>query len=117
MSRYQQTRLTEKASPKTINLEVGTLRAILRRYRVWADIQQDVRMLPTIDDVGHALTDDHEAALADGVPSEPLSFALPYRHDGAEFRDAIQRDSAAAMEAGGFRREGLDGREIQDTDR
>ena len=63
VSRYQQTRLMEKASPKTINLEVGTLRAILRRYRVWAEIQQDVRMLPTIDDVGHALTDEEEVAL------------------------------------------------------
>src|SRR5436305_3921487 len=63
VSRYQKTRLTENASPKTINLEVGTLRAILRRYRVWAEIQQDVRMLPTIDDVGHALTDEEEAAL------------------------------------------------------
>jgi hypothetical protein len=30
VSRYQQDRLAEKASPKTINLEVGTLRAILR---------------------------------------------------------------------------------------
>ena len=32
VSRYQQARLAEKASPKTINLEVGTLRAILRRH-------------------------------------------------------------------------------------
>jgi integrase len=63
VSRYQQKRLAEKASPKTINLEVGTLRAILRRYRVWAEIQQDVRMLPTIDDVGHALSAEEESAL------------------------------------------------------
>ena len=63
VSRYQQKRLAEKASPKTINLEVGTLRAILKRYRVWAEIQQDVRMLPTIDDVGHALTGEEEAVL------------------------------------------------------
>ena len=63
LSRYQQTRLAEKASPKTINLEVGTLRAILRRHRVWAEIQQDVRMLPTLDDVGHAITPEEEAAL------------------------------------------------------
>ena len=54
VSRYQKARSSEGASPKTINLEVGTLRAILRRHRVWADIQQDIRMLPTLDDVGHA---------------------------------------------------------------
>jgi len=63
VSRYQKARLSEGASPKTINLEVGTLRAILRRHRVWAEIQQDVRMLPTLDDVGHALTLKEEAVL------------------------------------------------------
>ena len=63
VSRYQQARLAEGASPKTINLEVGTLRPILRRHRVWAEIQQDVRMLPTLDDVGHAITPEEEAAL------------------------------------------------------
>ena len=63
VSRYQERRLTEKASPKTINLEVGTLRAILRRHRIWAEIQQDVRMLPTIDDVGHALSAEEESAV------------------------------------------------------
>jgi integrase len=63
VSRYQEARLAEKASPKTINLEVGTLRAILRRHRVWAEIQQDVRMLAVQDDVGHALTLEEEAAL------------------------------------------------------
>ena len=63
VSRYQQSRLAEGASPKTINLEVGSLRAILRRHRVWAEIQQDIRMLATRDDVGHAITADEEAAL------------------------------------------------------
>jgi integrase len=63
VGRYQRVRLAERASPKTINLEVGTLRAILRRHRVWAEIQQDVRMLPTQDDTGHALTPDEETVL------------------------------------------------------
>ncbi len=63
VSRYQHARIAENASPKTINLEVGTLRAILRRHRVWAEIQQDVRMLATLDDVGRALTSEEEGAL------------------------------------------------------
>jgi integrase len=63
VSRYQQDRLADGASPKTVNLEVGTLRAILRRYRVWAGIQQDVRMLATNDDIGHALNTEEESAL------------------------------------------------------
>ena len=63
VSNYQHARLAEGASPKTINLEVGTIRAILRRARVWAEIQQDVRMLPTRDDIGHALSAEEESAL------------------------------------------------------
>jgi hypothetical protein len=53
---YQKFRRAEDAAAKTINLEVGTIRSILRRNRVWAEIQPDVRMLPTRDDVGKALT-------------------------------------------------------------
>jgi len=63
VSRYQQARLAEQASPKTINLEVGTLRAILRRHRVWVSIQLDVRMLSTLDDAGHAISQEEETAL------------------------------------------------------
>jgi hypothetical protein len=36
VARYQQKRLDEDASPKTVNLEVGTLRAILKRFGQWA---------------------------------------------------------------------------------
>ena len=63
ISQYQQSRLEEKASPKTVNLEVGTLRAILRRNRLWAAIQPDVRMLPTRDDIGRAMTPEEETRL------------------------------------------------------
>ena len=63
VSNYQHARLAEGASPKTVNLEVGTIRAILRRARVWAEIQQDVRMLPTRDDIGHALSAEEESTL------------------------------------------------------
>lgn len=63
IGRYQKARIAEKAAAKTINLEVGTIRAILRRHRVWAEIQQDVRMLPASEDVGHALTAEEESAL------------------------------------------------------
>jgi len=60
---YQQERLSENASPKTINLEIGTMRAILRKNRLWAGIQPDVGMLPTRDDIGRALTLQEEKAL------------------------------------------------------
>ncbi len=60
---YQCARQREKAAPKTINLEVGTLRAILRKHRLWANIQPDVQMLRVREDVGRALTDVEEKAL------------------------------------------------------
>jgi integrase len=60
---YQKFRSAEDASAKTINLEVGTIRSILRRNRVWAEIQPDVKMLPTRDDIGKALSGDEEEAL------------------------------------------------------
>ncbi len=63
ISQYQEERLGEKASPKTINLEIGTVRAILRRNRLWAAIQPDVRMLATRDDIGRAITPEEESAL------------------------------------------------------
>ena len=60
---YQAERLGEGAAPKTINLEVGTLRAILRKNRLWAGIQPDVRMLRAREDVGRAISRDEEGAL------------------------------------------------------
>lgn len=63
ISGYQQQRLEQKASPKTINLEIGTVRAILRRNRIWAAIQPDVRMLPTRDDIGRAISIEEESKL------------------------------------------------------
>jgi integrase len=63
IARYQGERLKEGASPKTINLEVGTLRAVLRKHRMWATIQPDVRMLRVSDGVGRAISRAEEAAL------------------------------------------------------
>lgn len=63
IAHYQALRLEQGAAPKTVNLEVGTLRAILRKNRLWAAIQPDVRMLRVRDDIGQAISRDEEAAL------------------------------------------------------
>jgi integrase len=60
---YQAARTDEGASPKTVNLEIGTLRAVLRKHRLWAAIQPDMRMLPTADDVGRAISREEERPL------------------------------------------------------
>ncbi len=63
ISRYQAARRKEEASPRTINMEIGTLRAILRKARLWANIQPDIRMLRVRDEVGRALSDDEQHRL------------------------------------------------------
>jgi integrase len=63
ISRYQAARRKEDASPRTINLEIGALRAILRKHRLWGNIQPDVRMLKVRGDVGRALSEDERHRL------------------------------------------------------
>jgi integrase len=63
ISRYQAARKAEGASPRTINLEVATLRAVLRKHRVWANIQPDVRMLKAREEIGRALSADEQYRL------------------------------------------------------
>jgi integrase len=63
IANYQVVRRTEGASNKTINNEVGTLRALLRRYRLWAQVAPDVRMLPVREDAGRALSQEEETKL------------------------------------------------------
>ena len=86
ISRYQQKRLAEGASPKTVNLEIGTVRAIMRRNRLWANVQLDVKMLPVREDVGQAISHEAEARLLGEclksrsrscIPPSPWHFQRP----------------------------------------
>lgn len=61
--RYQEARMQRGASPATVNLEIGTLRAILKRSGHWARLQPEVKMLKVRDDVGRAITPEEENAL------------------------------------------------------
>ena len=60
ISRYQGLRRKEGASPKTINLEVGTLRSLMRKHKLWANLQDDVTMLKAREEVGRALSADEQ---------------------------------------------------------
>jgi integrase len=77
IARYQDHRRDEKASNKTINNEIGTLRAILRRYRLWAQIAPDVRMLPVRDDAGRALSVEEEEKLLRACAASRSRSLLP----------------------------------------
>ena len=77
ISRYQQARLRDKAAPKTVNLEVGTIRAILRRHRVWANLQPDVRMLAESGEHGQALVLADERRLLDACADSRSRSLMP----------------------------------------
>lgn len=62
-SRYQTIRQRQGASGRTINMETGTLRAILRKHRLWANIQPDTRPLKARSEIGRALSRDEEFRL------------------------------------------------------
>lgn len=74
---YQKSRLKAGASPKTINLEVGTLRAILRRHRLWAAMQPDVKMMSVHEAAGRALGAEEERRLLDACRSRRSRALLP----------------------------------------
>ena len=78
IARYQQKRIEEEASPKTVNLEVGTLRAILKRTGNWARLQPEVTMLTTHDDIGRAITSEEEAALLKGCAQSRSRSLVPF---------------------------------------
>jgi integrase len=63
INRYKGERKGEKASPKTVNLEIATLRGVLRKHRLWANLQPDVKMCKVRGEVGRALSKDEEDRL------------------------------------------------------
>jgi integrase len=71
IGKYQGIRQKEGASNRTINMEVSTLRMMMKAARLWGTISQDVRMLPERRDVGKALTPDEEAKLLDACRKSP----------------------------------------------
>jgi integrase len=78
IARYQQKRISEEASPKTVNLEIGTLRATLKRSGQWARLQPEVKMLPTRDDVGRAITTEEETVLLQACSQSRSRSLVPF---------------------------------------
>jgi len=58
ISKYQRARLKQKASPRSINIEVALIRLVLRKAKRWHHIADDVHMLKERSDVGRDLSDD-----------------------------------------------------------
>jgi integrase len=77
IGKYQFKRQQENASNRTINMEVATLRMILKSERLWAVLAQDVKMLPERREVGRALTVEEEARLLAACRKSPSPSLFP----------------------------------------
>lgn len=52
---------------RTINIEVSLIRMVLRKFKLWANIQDEVTMFEENEDIGRELTDDEAKKLLDAV--------------------------------------------------
>jgi integrase len=77
LGRYQSRRLKEKASNRTINMEIATLRMILKSARLWAALAPDVKMLPERSEIGKALTSEEETQLLEACRHSPSPSLYP----------------------------------------
>ncbi len=71
IGKYQGVRQREGASNRTINMEVSTLRMMMKAARLWGAISEDVKMLTERRDVGRALTPDEETRLLEACRKSP----------------------------------------------
>jgi integrase len=63
IAKYQKKRLAEGASARTVNIEIGTLRSILREHGIWARLQKQVKMIPLGEEIGRSISAKEEQAL------------------------------------------------------
>ena len=73
---YQAKRKAEKASARTLNKELQVLRQILKRHKMWANLQGDVKFEREHSDIGKALSREEESALLTACSSNPLLTAV-----------------------------------------
>ncbi len=73
---YQAKRKKADASARTINKELQVLRQILKRHKLWGNLQGDVKFEREHNDIGKALTRDEERSLLAGCAKNPLLNAV-----------------------------------------
>jgi len=65
LAAYQSRRQRDGVSNRTVNLEIGVMRSILRRHRMWEAIAADVDFLKENPSPGRALSHEEETRLLD----------------------------------------------------
>ncbi len=78
VAKYQNSRLDEGASGRTVNIEVAMLRQVMRKRGAWERIKPDVQMLPERQDVGRALTAEEQSTLPKECGQSRSRILLPF---------------------------------------
>jgi integrase len=73
---YQARRKAEKASARTLNKELQVLRQVLKRHKLWANLQGDVKFEREHNDIGKALSHAEEKNLLGACGSNALLNAV-----------------------------------------
>jgi integrase len=73
---YQARRKAEKASARTLNKELQVLRQVMKRHKMWANLQGDVKFEREHNDVGKALSHEEEKNLLAACRSNALLVAV-----------------------------------------
>lgn len=69
---YQKARLEQGVSGRTINMEVGVLRRMLKRARVWNTLSEDVKTFPEHErEIGRVLAAEQKRRLFETAGSKP----------------------------------------------
>ncbi len=76
LASYQARRKGEKASARTLNKELQVLRQILKRHKLWANLQGDVKFEREHNDIGKALSREEEKNLLVACGSNALLNAV-----------------------------------------
>ncbi|HUA36559.1 MAG TPA: tyrosine-type recombinase/integrase [Candidatus Binataceae bacterium] len=104
---YQTRRLETGVSARTVNIEVGALRTVLKTHRLWAPMADAVEMLRERKDVGRALSYGEEKKLieAAGKSRSPallplLSITLDTGLRAAEIRALQKKDLSLVWKNG-----------------
>ncbi|MFZ0798142.1 MAG: hypothetical protein WAM98_10175, partial [Terriglobales bacterium] len=63
ITEYRAWRAEQKVGPATLNAELGILRRVMKRARVWARVADDIRPLREPSTIGKALTEEEKQRL------------------------------------------------------
>jgi integrase len=71
INEYVTRRVDEGRSGRTINMDIGALRRLLKQAKLWRRLSDDIKLLPQRSDVGRALTPEEKERLLKAAAGKP----------------------------------------------